>query len=70
MTEFTKEDTDRVAVEIFLMRLDRPKASLMDHPEIIQLWGSNQLELIKQIDEAYKEYKVKIKNLIMAGEIK
>jgi len=69
MVEFTEQDRERIAAELFLMRLDRPNAPLLDHPEIVQLWGSNQMDAIEQVKEEYNHFKDKVKFKIMAGEI-
>jgi hypothetical protein len=66
---FTLEDTKRVAAEIVLMRIDNPKASLMEHPEIRDLWGQNRFDIIQEISDETKGLMQRIKAKIITGEI-
>jgi hypothetical protein len=63
MDYFTQTDIERIAVEAFLMRLDRADYSVWDHPEVNHTITA--LDVLNELEE----YTAKVKAKIIAGEI-
>ena len=59
----TQTDIERIAVEVFLMRLDRPVISVWAHPEV------NDTYIALEVLDELEVYTAKLKEKIIAGEI-